>query len=399
MAQRAMLAAVVGVLVLCVYVVQAEIFFHEEFNTMDGWVQSEHTSDYGKVALSVGAIHVDAEKEQGLKLMEDAKFYAVSKKLPKAVSNDGKSIVVSFSVKNEQKLTCGGTYLKFFSELDQKDLHGESAYWLMFGPDTCGSSTRLQFILSYNGTNHLWKKLWRPKTDKATHVYTVEIAPNNTYQLYVDGMHIQEGSFEEEWDMLPPKTIPDPTDEKPADWVDDMMMDDPSDTKPEHWDDEPATITDSEAVKPVDWDDAEDGVWEAPKIPNPNYRGAWTPRRIHNPDYKGKWAARQIPNPAYKEDPNLYRAPAPLQYVGIDVWQVEGGSIFDDIIIGDDITEVLGVVKSTYGAMAEKERDLIQAEEKEATKEPAEAAAEKPNVGEHADHTPDEGDSEDKEDL
>lgn len=395
-----MLAAIVGVLVLCVYVVQAEIFFHEEFNTMDGWVQSEHTSDYGKVALSVGAIHVDAEKEQGLKLMEDAKFYAVSKKLPKAVSNDGKPIVVSFSVKNEQKLTCGGTYLKFFSELDQKDLHGESAYWLMFGPDICGSNKRLQFILSYNGTNHLWKKLSTPKTDTATHVYTVEIAPNNTYQLYVDGMHIQEGSLEEEWDMLPPKTISDPTDEKPADWVDDMMMDDPSDTKPEDWDDEPATITDSEAVKPVDWDDSEDGVWEAPKVPNPNYRGAWKPRRIHNPDYKGEWAARQIPNPVYKKDPNLYKVPAPLQYVGIDVWQVEGGSIFDDIIIGDDITEVLRVVKSTYGAMAEKERDLIQAEaKKEATKEPAEATAEKPNMDEHADHTPDEDKSEGEEDL
>lgn len=391
-----MLAAIVGVLVLCVYLVQAEIFFHEEFNTIDGWVRSEHVSDYGDVGLSVGEIHVDAEREQGLKLMEDGKFYAVSKKLPKAVSNDGKPLVVSFSVKSEQRLTCGGTYLKFFSDLNQKDLHGDSAYWLMFGPDTCGSNNRLQFILNYNGTNHLWKRLWRPKNDKATHVYTVEIAPNNTYQLYVDGVHIQEGSLAEEWDMLPPKTIPDPKDEKPADWVDDMMMDDPSDTKPEDWDNEPAIITDPEAVKPADWDDEEDGVWEAPKIPNPNYRGAWKPRRINNPNYKGKWVAKQIPNPVYQEDPNLYKAPAPLQYVGIDVWQVEGGSIFDNIIIGDSLEEVLEVVKSTYGAMAEKERDLIQAEE---AKKAAEAADEKPNVDEHADHTPDEGDSKDDEDL
>ncbi|KAG5471480.1 hypothetical protein LSCM1_01571 [Leishmania martiniquensis] len=362
MAQRAVLAAILGVLILCVSFVQAEIFFHEEFNTMDGWVHSEHSSDYGKAELSSGKVHVDAVKEQGLKLTEDSKFYAVSKKLPTPVSNEGKPIVLSYSVKNEQNLNCGGTYLKLFSELDQKDFHGDSPYWLMFGPDVCGFKTVVHIILNYNGTNHLWKKQWNPKEGSATHVYTLEIAPNNTYQLYVDGEYAVAGSFEEEWDMLPPKTIDDPTKEKPKDWVDDEMMDDPTDSKPEDWDNEPATIPDTEAVKPEDWDDAEDGEWEAPRIANPKYRGTWRPRRISNPDFKGAWVPPQIPNPAYKKDSNLYKAPAPLQYVGIDVWQVEGGSIFDNIIIGDNLQEVLEVVKKTYGAMAEKEAGLIKAQ-------------------------------------
>ncbi|KAG5495998.1 hypothetical protein JIQ42_02883 [Leishmania sp. Namibia] len=373
MAQRATLAAILGVLILCVSLGQAEIFFHEEFNTMDGWVQSEHSSDYGKTGLSAGELHVDAEKEQGLKLMEDSKFYSISKKLPKPVSNDNKPLVISYSVKNEQKLTCGGGYLKFFSKLDQKDLHGESPYWLMFGPDVCGAKKLVHIILNYNGKNHLWKKTLPPKDGKATHVYTLQIAPNNTYQLYLDGTHALSGSLEDEWDILPPKTIPDKSVKKPEDWVDDDMIDDPNDKKPEDWDNEPVTIADANAVKPEDWDEAEDGEWEAPQVPNSKYRGPWKQRRIPNPDFKGVWEPPQIPNPEYKEEPHLYRTPAPLQYVGIDVWQVEGGSIFDNIIIGSDLEEVLAVVKSTYGVMAEKELELVQAQEKEEAKLQAES--------------------------
>jgi calreticulin len=37
----------------------------------------------------------------------------------------------------------------------------------------------------------------------------------------------------------------------------------------------------------ADWDDDMDGQWEAPKIPNPEYRGEWRARKIPNPDYKG----------------------------------------------------------------------------------------------------------------
>ncbi|KAG5497704.1 hypothetical protein JKF63_03970 [Porcisia hertigi] len=394
--RRTVLAAIAGLLALCVCFAHAEIFFHEEFNSLDGWVQSEHKSDYGKVELSSGAIHVDAAKQQGLKLTQDEKFYAISKKLPTPVSNDGKPLVVSFSVRNEQDLQCGGTYLKFFSELNQKDFNGESPYWLMFGPDRCGSSRRVHIILNHNGENHLWKNMHIPKEGRATHAYTLEIAPNNTYQLYVDGEYATSGSLEEEWDMVPPKTIADPNEKKPSDWVDEAMIPDPSFTKPEDWDKEPATIPDAEAVKPEDWDDAEDGKWEPPQIPNPKYPGEWKPRLMKNPAYKGPWAAQQIPNPAYKEDPNLYRASAPLQYVGIDVLQVQAGSIFDNIVIGDNLQEVLKVVESTYGAIAKEERELLDAKAKE--KDEAEAKAEAEEHKEQAGDSDDKG-ANDEEDL
>lgn len=51
------------------------------------------------------------------------------------------------------------------------------------------------------------------------------------------------------------------------------------------------------SVQPEDWEDEEDGEWEAPMIPNPDYQGPWTPKRVKNPEYKGAWAAPLIDNP------------------------------------------------------------------------------------------------------
>jgi calreticulin len=55
-----------------------------------------------------------------------------------------------------------------------------------------------------------------------------------------------------------------------------------------------------------DWDDEEDGEWEAPLIANPDYNGPWRAKRIDNPDYKGPWEHPTIPNPDYAEDTKLH---------------------------------------------------------------------------------------------
>ena len=31
-------------------------------------------------------------------------------------------------------------------------------------------------------------------------------------------------------------------------------------------------------VQPDNWDEEEDGIWKAPKIPNPKYKGPWKPK-------------------------------------------------------------------------------------------------------------------------
>ena len=61
--------------------------------------------------------------------------------------------------------------------------------------------------------------------------------------------------------------------------------------QPEGYDDIPQFITDAEAKRPEDWDEEEDGVWEPPQVPNPDFKGRWVAKQISNPAYKGSWQA------------------------------------------------------------------------------------------------------------
>merc|ERR1712224_670478 len=170
-----------------------------------------------------------------------------------------------------------------------------------------------------------------------SHLYTMILKPDNTVRVEVDQEKIYEGSLKDDWELLKPKEISDPDDKKPSDWVDEAMMDDPESKKPADWVDE-KRIVDAEAKKPDDWDDEEDGEWEAPMKDNPAYKGEWSVKRISNPEYKGFWEAKKIANPEYVDDDNLY-AFEDFGFIGFDLWQVKGGTIFDNVIITDDKSE------------------------------------------------------------
>lgn len=185
----------------------------------------------------------------GIQTSEDYRFYAISAEYPE-FSNKDKTLVFQFSVKHEQKLDCGGGYMKLLSgEVDQKKFGGDTPYrlfnwpqhlifplvlimfyslayiftshscWLvlfvycsiMFGPDICGYSTKkVHAILSYKGTNHLIKKEVPCETDQLTHVYTFVLRPDATYTILIDNVEKESGSLYSDWDLLPPKQIKDP---------------------------------------------------------------------------------------------------------------------------------------------------------------------------------------------
>merc|ERR1711957_173103 len=157
----------------------------------------------------------------------------------------------------------------------------------------------------------------------------------------------------EDWEILAAKEISDPEDAKPADWVDDSMMDDAEDKKPDDWVTEKRTI-DPDASKPDDWDDEEDGEWEAPMKDNAAYKGDWYVKRISNPAYKGVWEAKKIANPEYVDDDALYSY-ADFGFIGFDLWQVKGGTLFDNIIITDDQSEADAFAKK-WKALSEVEK-------------------------------------------
>ena len=102
------------------------------------------------------------------------------------------------------------------------------------GPDICGPGTKkVHVIFQYKGKNLLIKKEIRCKDDEFTHLYTLIVRPDNTYEVKIDNEKAQSGTLEEDWDFLPPKNIPDPEASKPADWDDRAKIDDPEDEKPE----------------------------------------------------------------------------------------------------------------------------------------------------------------------
>lgn len=352
----------------------AKIYFNEDFSDRAKWVDSTARSDFGKLELSSGDFYGDKTINRGLKTTQDARFYSTSAKLSEPFSNEGKDLVVSLSVKHEQGLDCGGGYIKVMPAMDAEKFNGDTEYFLMFGPDQCGYNKRVHVIFNYKGENHLWKKEPRYPDDKLTHVYTLRVTPDNKYEMYIDQELKESGSLEDDWKLLPPKMIDDPEDKKPADWVDEAEMDDPEDKKPEDWDSEPEQIVDPDAKKPEDWDDAEDGEWEAPMIPNPKHKGEWRARRIANPAYKGQWAPKQIANPKYEADDKLYMTRKPLEAVGIDIWQVKSGTIFDNIIIGDNLEEVNAIIDKTWKATKDAEKKALDAKEKK--DEPKEEAKE-----------------------
>lgn len=352
------------------------VYFSEKFEDGDSfrqrWVESTFKgAEQGVFKLSHGKFYGDAQKDIGIQTSQDARFYGISAKF-EPFTNEGKSLVIQFTVKHEQKIDCGGGYIKLYpKDLDQTGLHGDSAYFIMFGPDICGYSTKkVHVIFNYKGQNLLTKKEIKCKDDELTHLYTLIINPDNTYVVKIDNEKVESGTLEEDWSFLAPKKIQDPEAKKPADWEDNEKIDDPNDTKPEDWD-KPEFIPDPDAKKPDDWDEELDGQWSPAKINNPEYKGEWKPKQIDNPKYKGPWVHPEIDNPDYKPDQFLYKY-SDIGAVGFDLWQVKSGTIFDNILVTDDEKYAEEFGNETWGKTKEPEKlakDKIDEEEKKIEEE------------------------------
>jgi calreticulin len=369
------------------------VYFEEDFsdsNWESRWVISTKrpAEERGQFALETGKYATNPDVERGLQATEDARFYTVSTKFPE-FTNANSVLVVQYSIKQTQTVDCAGAYLKLHPKgLDQENYDGTSVYNIMFGPDQCGGTKRVHAILTRDGTNHLINKQVYPETDLFTHSYTFILRPDNTYEILIDGESKAKGNIEDDWSILPPKQIQDPSKSKPADWQDNKMIDDPEDHKPEGWDAIPQEIVDPEASKPEDWDDELDGEWEAPRVPNPEFKGVWRPKQIENPKYQGEWVHPMIDNPDYKPVDDLYSFPS-FETLGLEIWQVKSGTIFDNFLVTDD-EELAASARKNINARREAEQKIEAEERAVAEKEAAEKAAQEPAEPAH-----DEGEKED----
>merc|ERR1712057_60057 len=77
--------------------------------------------------------------------------------------------------------------------------------------------------------------------------------------------------------------------------------------------------------------------------------------------------AKKIDNPEYEDDNSVYKYPE-FGFIGFDLWQVKGGTIFDNVIVCDD--------KAEADAFAKKWKALSEHEKAEKKKEDDAKAAE-----------------------
>ncbi|KAJ4748205.1 Calreticulin [Rhynchospora pubera] len=356
-------------LILLLSPASSEVFFEERFD--EGWESRWVRSDWKRSEGKAGSFRHTAGKwsgdpdDKGIQTTTDARHFAISAKFPE-FSNKNRTLVVQYSIKFEQDIECGGAYIKLLSGyVNQKKFGGDTPYIFMFGPDLCGTQTKkLHVILSYQGQNYPLKKDLQCETDKLTHVYTFILRPDASYSVLVDNRERDSGSMYTDWDILPPRKIKAVNAKKPKDWDDREYIEDPDHIKPEGYDSIPAEIPDPKAKMPDSWDEDEDGIWKPPKVPNPAYKGPWKRRKIKNPNYKGKWKIPWIDNPEFEDDPDLYVL-KPLKYIGIEVWQVKAGSVFDNILICDDPAYAKHVAEETWAANKEAEKEAFEEAEKE----------------------------------
>ena len=95
------------------------------------------------------------------------------------------------SAKNEHDMLCGGMYIKLFGkdQFDQHHFSDNTPYQIMFGPDICGANNSQTHAIFYYERKlsymHHVEKL-QVKYDKLTHLYTLWIRSDNSYEFFID---------------------------------------------------------------------------------------------------------------------------------------------------------------------------------------------------------------------
>ncbi|KAK6493518.1 calnexin-like isoform X2 [Huso huso] len=375
-----------------------KVNFAETFDdgSLDGWKISKTMKDdtADEIAKYDGERKWEVEPlkentlpgDKGLVLKSRAKHHAIAAMLQEPFVFEEKPLVVQYEVNFQDGIDCGGAYMKLLSATDDLDLenfYDRTPYTIMFGPDKCGEDYKLHFIFRHkNPQNGDYEEkqakradvdLKKIYSDKKTHLYTLVLNPDNSFEIFIDQTSVSKGNLLE--DFIPPvnpaKEVDDPNDSKPEDWDEHPKIPNPEETKPDDWDedaptkiedpnavkpegwldDEPEYMSDPNSEKPEDWDEEMDGEWEAPQVPNPacetapgcgtwklpmidnpNYKGKWKPSMIDNPNYQGIWSPRKIPNPDYFEDQHPFLM-TPFSAVGLELWSMTSDIYFDNFII------------------------------------------------------------------
>ncbi|XP_008052004.1 calreticulin-3 [Carlito syrichta] len=187
------------------------------------------------------------------------------------------------------------------------------------------------------------------QVDAFTHLYTLILRPDLTYEVKIDGQTIESGSIEYDWQLTSLKK--EQSSAEPKDW------EQAEEDKAQDWE---KRFLDTSASKPSDWNHELDGDWQAPLLQKPPYQGGLKPEGIP----RDVWLHER-----------LGRAHSLLHYdlaefedigaIGLELWQVRSGTIFDNFLITDDEEYAENFGKATWGQTKgpEREMDAVQTRE------------------------------------
>nr|KAF6479278.1 calreticulin 3 [Molossus molossus] len=217
------------------------------------------------------------------------------------------------------------------------------------GPDICGFDIKkVHVILHFKNQYHSNKKPIRCKVDGFTHLYTLILRPDLTYEVRIDGQGIESGSIEYDWNLTSLKKM-DKTSAESKDWKQE------EEDKLQDW--EKHFL---DASKPSDWNSELDGEWQAHMLQKPPYQDGLKPEGID----KDVWLHQKMKNTNYLTEYDLSEFEN-IGAIGLELWQVRSGTIFDNFLITDDEEYAENFGKATWGETKgpEREMDAIQAKE------------------------------------
>jgi len=170
-----------------------KIYFLETFESLDNWVIAK--SKEGRFGLVAEEWGLDTSSTR-LKTLNDNEYYLMSAKTNESLDNSDKPLVFLITVKHEQGPGCAGGYLKLLSNLEsQENFNEESEYEIMFGPDICSSTRKVQAILRHDSTNLEIEPEVGIPADKFTHQYVLLLNPDDTFEIIVDRKISKSGNI------------------------------------------------------------------------------------------------------------------------------------------------------------------------------------------------------------
>lgn len=301
-----------------------EAYFAEPFDsTLDrNWVLSKAVQDEQLKLLKYNGEWVVEEPSEprflgnrGLVLKSPGKHHAISAYLRKVYHFKDKPLCLQYEVFFQKLVDCGGAYIKLLSHSDDLRLSQFSdatPYTIMFGPDKCGSAHKIHFIFSHHNPvtgTYEEKHARQPDvdlsdyfTDQRPHLYTLNLYPDNTFEMFIDLTLINKGSLLE--DMDSPHETQEAEYSSHAALVDGVQT---SDLKLEH--------------------ERSDDV-------------ALSRERSSHPALSNTVSSKPKNQPSTDPDDKDSREPftmSPVAAVGFELWTLTGDVMFDNIFLCDSL--------------------------------------------------------------